>query len=424
LPKLGKSVGDRAAPEPKGSFRFNLSELGGALGDLGVLLPLAIALITLNHMNPTSVFLVVGLAYILAGLVYRLPIPVQPLKAVAAIAIASGLSASVISAAGMIMAVILLLLAATGSINLISKLFPKPIIRGIQLGVSLLLLRAGLALASNQQVVIGGSEASVVVANLSIPVSVLLAAVLGGIFLSLRLKRLSASLVILGLGVVAGTFWGSANGLQSLQFGLSLPLVAMPSLENLSIALVVLVIPQIPLTLGNAVFACADTAKTYFGSLAKRVTPKALLTTMGTVNLGASLLGGMPVCHGSGGLTAHHRMGARTGGAAIMVGIPFLALALFVDGNILPIISLIPYSALGILVIFTGVQHALLVRDLKDRGEILIAFVVGIIGMATTNLSLGLVSGLGLYLALNLLRKRSRRSGSRGQIIIADDTAA
>ena len=96
------------------SFRFNLHELGGAVGDLGVLLPLTIALITLNHMNATSVFLVVGLAYIASGLFYRLPVPVQPLKAVAAIAIAGGLSASVISASGLLMAVFLLLMAGTG----------------------------------------------------------------------------------------------------------------------------------------------------------------------------------------------------------------------------------------------------------------------------------------------------------------------
>lgn len=413
--KLGKLIGDRALPAPDKSFRFNVTELGGALGDLGVLLPLTIALITLNHMNPTSVFLVVGLAYIVAGFFFRLPIPVQPLKAVAAIAIASGLSAGVISAAGMIMAAILLLLAVTGAINVIAKLFPKAIIRGIQLGVGLLLLKAGFVLVTSQQVVIGGGEESVAVANLSVPISLLLAAFLGGVFFFfLRFKKLPASLVILGLGVMVGAFWGSINGMQSLQLGLSLPIVAMPSLGNLSLALVLLVIPQLPLTLGNAVFATADTAKTYFGSRAKKVTPRALLTSMGTVNLGASLVGGMPICHGSGGLTAHYRLGARTGGAALMVGIPFLALALFVDGNILPIISLIPYSALGVLVIFVGVQHALLAKDLKNRGEILVAFAVGIIGMITANLSLGLLAGLSLYLAMKTLDRIVRHHRTRG----------
>src|SRR3972149_2888680 len=105
--KSGESQGALALNRP---FRFNLFELGGALGDLGTLLPLTVALITFNQMSATSVFLMVGLAYILSGLFYRLPMPVQPLKAVAAIAIANGLSASVISASGVIMAALLLLL--------------------------------------------------------------------------------------------------------------------------------------------------------------------------------------------------------------------------------------------------------------------------------------------------------------------------
>ncbi|MBI2328492.1 MAG: sulfate permease, partial [Chloroflexi bacterium] len=342
-------------------FRFNLHELGGALGDLGVLLPLTVALITLNRMNATSVFLMVGLAYIIAGVFYRLPVPVQPLKAVAAIAIAGGLSPSIISASGLVMAIFLLLLAGTGAISLIAKLFPRVIIRGIQLGVGLILVKTGLLLVSKKQVIIGGNDGLTNLVNLSIPTGWLIALVLGVVFiLFLRSKRLPASLALLALGIPVGMFWGSFLGLPGLRFGLSLPTIAIPSLSDLYSALVLLVIPQIPLTMGNAVFAMADTAKAYFGPQAQRVTPKALLTTMGVVNLGASLLGGMPICHGSGGLTAHFRLGARTGGAALLIGVPLVAMALFLDGNVLPILSLVPYAVLGVLVVFVGVQHALL----------------------------------------------------------------
>lgn len=395
------------------SFRFNLQELGGAVGDLGVLLPLTIALITLNHMNATSVFLVVGLAYIASGLFYRLPVPVQPLKAVAAIAIAGGLSASVISASGLLMAVFLLLMAGTGAINHVAKLFPKTIIRGIQLGVGLILLKTGLLLVSNKQVIIGGDDGLTTLINLSIPTGLLIAMVLGAIFiLFLRSKRLPASLALLSVGVLVGIFWGSLLGLPSLRFGLSLPAVAIPSLADLSSALVLLVIPQIPLTLGNAVFGMADTAKAYFGTKAKRVTPKALLTTMGVVNLGAGLLGGMPICHGSGGLTAHFRLGARTGGAAIMIGVPFLAIAILLDGNVVPIFALIPYAVLGVLVVFVGVQHSLLVRDLRGKKEFIVALAVAIPGLLTANLAIGLASGICLHLILITL-SRSRPAWSQ-----------
>ena len=388
------------------SFRFNLHELGGAVGDLGVLLPLTIALITLNHMNATSVFLVVGLAYIVAGLFYRLPMPVQPLKAVAAIAIAGGLSPGVISASGLLMAVFLLLMAGTGAINHVAKLFPKAIIRGIQLGVGLILLKTGLLLVSNKQVIIGGENGLTTLINLSIPTGWLIALVLGTVFiLFLRSKRLPASLVLLSVGLIVGIFWGSFLGLPSLRFGLSLPTVVVPTITDLSAALVLLVIPQIPLTLGNAVFGMADTAKAYFGPQAKRVTPKALLTTMGVVNLGAGLLGGMPICHGSGGLTAHFRLGARTGGAAILIGVPFLAMAIFLDGNVVPIFALIPYAVLGVLVVFVGVQHSLLVRDLRGKREILVAFAVAIPGLLTANLAIGLASGICLHLIISTLAR-------------------
>jgi SulP family sulfate permease len=391
-----------------GSFAFNLRELGGALGDLGVLLPLTVALITVNHMNATSVFLFVGLAYIIAGVFYRLPMPVQPLKAVAAIAIAGGLSSSVISASGLVMAAFLLLMAATGAVRQVARLFPKVIIRGVQLGVGLILVKTGLSLVSKKEVVIGGNDGLTSLANVSIPMGWLIALVLGVIFiLFLRSKKLPASLVLLAIGIPVGMFWGSFLGLPSLHFGLSLPTVSIPSLADLSVALVLLVIPQIPLTMGNAVFATVDTAKAYFGPQARKVTPKALLTTMGVVNLGASLLGGMPICHGSGGLTAHYRLGARTGGAALLIGIPFVAMALFLDGNVLPILSLVPYAVLGVLVAFVGIQHSLLVRELRSKREILVALAVAIPGLATANLAIGLASGICLHLILmTLLRSR------------------
>jgi SulP family sulfate permease len=390
------------------SFRFNLHELGGALGDLGILLPLTVALITLNHMNATSVFLVVGLAYIVAGVFYRLPMPVQPLKAVAAISIAAGLSPSVISASGLLMAAFLLMLAGTGAIRHVAKLFPKAIIRGIQLGVGLILLKTGLLLVTKKQVIIGGTDGLTTMVNLSIPTGLLIALALGAIFvLFLRSKRLPASLALLAIGVAVGIFWGSFLGLPSLRFGLSLPALAIPSMADLSAALVLLVVPQIPLTLGNAVFAMRDTAKTYFGPQAKRVTPKALLTTMGVMNLGAGLFGGMPICHGSGGMTAHFRLGARTGGAALLIGIPFLAMAIFLDGNILPLLSLVPYAVLGVLVIFVGVQHSLLVKDLKGKSEILVALAVAVSGLITANLAIGLASGVCLHWLLIFI-SRSR----------------
>src|SRR5512137_2406440 len=82
-------------------------DIAGAFGDIGILFPIAIALISLNHLNPTAVFLTAGTAYILAGAYFKIPIAVQPFKAVAAIALALQLSPSSIASAGLLMGVLL-----------------------------------------------------------------------------------------------------------------------------------------------------------------------------------------------------------------------------------------------------------------------------------------------------------------------------
>jgi len=121
-------------------------EFAGALGDLGTFVYIFISLVAINGINPTLTLLLIGLLYIFCGFYYNLPIPVQPLKAIAAIAIASGLNAFVISAAGILMGIILLLLAITGFINFLVRIFSRPIVRGIQLGVGLMLIRTLWAL--------------------------------------------------------------------------------------------------------------------------------------------------------------------------------------------------------------------------------------------------------------------------------------
>ena len=389
-----------APPRP---LRFGLSEFGGALGDLGTLLPLAAALITVNGMEATGVFLTVGLAYIVAGLYFRLPIPVQPLKAVAAIAIATGLSGGVVSAAGPILGIVLLALAASGLAPALGRLFARPVVRGIQLGLGLLLIQTGLLLAARPQLVPAGGESVVKLGEVALPLGLPVAALVGFV-LSRRsgIGRVPSTLAALGLGVVVSLFGGAFDGLSSLRLGVVLPALALPTTHDLGIAAVLLVVPQIPLTLANSVVATKRTAEDHFGLDAKRVTYRSLLTSMGLLNLLAGLIGGLPVCHGSGGLTAHYRFGARTGGSSLMIGGLLIALAVFVDGNVVPLLALIPYPVLGALLVFTGVQHGLLARDVRGVQEVAVAGAVAVVGFATGNLALGFGLGLALEAVLRL----------------------
>lgn len=393
-------------------FRLTWGEVSGALGDLGVLLPLAAALITVNGLSATGVFFGVGLAYILTGLVYRLPLPVQPLKAVAAIAIAQGLPAGAVTAAGWWMGLLFLILAATGAARYLGRLFTRPIIRGIQLGLGLLLMRSGVLLALRRELIPGGAEQVVRLASRPVPLGWLLAAAALILLVYGVYRKGPVSLIVFTFGAFVSLVWGgAADGLGQVRLGLALPRITPPLLPDLWSALVLLVIPQIPLSLGNAVFATADTARAYFGRDARRVTPRALLTTIGISQVIAALFGGAPVCHGSGGLTAHYKLGARTGAAPVLMGILCLALALFVDGNILPILALIPHPVLGALLAFVGVQHGLLARHVRGWEETFVVIVTGATGFATTNLALGLAVGMGAQQCSRVLRLLRPRHG-------------
>lgn len=375
---------------------FSVAEVSGAFGDLATLAPLLVALVTLNHLNPTGVFLVVGLAYVLNGLYYGLPVPVQPLKAASATAIALGLSASVVSGAGWLMGFVLLALAATRLIEPLRRLFARPIVRGIQLSLGLLLVRSAWRLISGPSLFSGVSELPTAWS----PSTVHLALVGGAaalLLVGLLWRRLPTALLVLGFGLGAAVVLGIPSVAGELRWGFRPPALVWPSLSDFASAALLLVVPQLPLTLGNAVVATADTAERYFGPQARRVQPKALLTTMGVSNLLAGLLGGMPICHGSGGLTAHVRFGARSGAAPLLIGGLCLATALLLDGGVLPLLALFPLPVLGVLLLYVGVQHGLLAADLRRPADWAVAVGIAVVSLAASNLALGFGVGAAAY---------------------------
>ncbi len=377
-----------------GAHKFDRGELAGSLADMGTLIPIMVGLIVICGLNATSVLLIIGLAYIMAGLYYRLPIPVQPLKAMGALAIGMGLSGATISAGAIWMGAILLILSCFNLLDFLSKLFTKPIIRGIQFGLGLILMKKALEFMA-------GDGLNGILIGLS------------GLAIILLLgsnKRFPASLAVILLGLLVAPFLQSVNRVN-LDISAQIPRVAFPAWEQFPLALVLLVIPQLPLTLGNAIMATRETADQYFKEKAKRVTPRALSRTMGLANILAGFLGGMPICHGSGGLTAHYRFGARTGGANLIIGSFFLAGALFFTRPALIFFSLLPLSLLGVLLFWVGLQHSRLISDLKERTDVSLAILIGAVSILTSNLALGFATGILLrYLVLAFQSLRARRS--------------
>ena len=294
-------------------YRFDRMELAGSLGDLGTLLPLGVGMIVLNGMHATNVLVAVGLFYILAGLYFGVPIAVQPMKVIGAYAIATGMSPHQIVSSGLWMGVLVLFLGVTGLIGIIHKYTPRSAIRGVQLALGVVLLTKGVEL-------IVAEDPSLAVQTIrAVNTGILLGA--AGVVLTLLLldnRKVPAALVLIALGILTGLLIGKPLDPDTFAFRVNLPKplpYGWPSWDDLVWVLPVVVLPQLPMTVGNAILSNTDLTHEYFGEKAYRVTNRSASVSQGLANLISSFLGGIPMCHGAGGLAAHYRFGARTGGA-------------------------------------------------------------------------------------------------------------
>ena len=153
------------------------------------------------------------------------------------------------------------------------------------------------------------------------------------------------------------------------------------------------------MTLGNAVIAYADLSKDYFKEDSVKVTYKSACISMAAANSVCFLFGGMPLCHGAGGLAGHYRFGARTAGSNLIIGGIFIILAVFLGAHALSVVYLMPMSVLGVLLVFAGSQLALTLIDLNERKDLFVSLVMLGITLAS-NLAVGFVVGFALAYAL------------------------
>ena len=307
-----------------------LGDLTGAIADLGIFIPLAASLVLVNGMSAGMVLVAAGVLLIAAGARFGIPFPVQPLKALTAVAVARRLPPEMIAAAGLTIGFVLLIVSARGTADRIARLFSVTIVRALQGGVGLLLLVTAFNLAVNPPDVFG----------------------------------------------------------EALPAGTSLMALQLPSLPPLGMvlpALTLLVLPQLPLTFGNAVVAVSDVAHRSYGARAAAVTPTAVCRTAGLGNIVSALVGGMPMCHGSSGLTAHYRLGARTAAMNYGLGAAFIGLGIAFGDQAPAVLGQVPPLILAALLAYAGLRHALLVSDLRAV-RLAIAVVAAIAGALLSNL--------------------------------------
>jgi len=364
------------------SFEFNLRELSGSMGDFGTLFPLSIGYIVVCSLNPAGFLVMMGIANIVTGLVYRLPMPIEPMKVLAVAAIAQHWSASMVYASGFAMGVIWLIFALTGVMGWVAKITPISVIRGIQVSLGVILAIEAIKMLSTWWT-LGG-------------ISIL-------IVLVLRQNRYApAAIVLMILGLAIMLINGKFQ--QVGHIGFCLPILTSFHLEEIWQTLLLAGFAQIPLTATNAVIATSSLIKTYWPD--NPVSEKQLSLNMSIMNLIFPFFGGMPLCHGSGGLAGQYYFGARTGGTNIIEGVIEISMGLFMATSIASLFALFPTTIIGAMMFLVGIELTKFAKDIRLSKE-LIPMSVTIIVSLVTNMAYGFLSGLIVYwINQNFFRKR------------------
>ncbi|MDD3652567.1 MAG: putative sulfate/molybdate transporter [Desulfotomaculaceae bacterium] len=365
--------------------RFDRFEWAGAFGDLGTLIPFVTGYITIMHMDPQGVLFMFGMLMIGSGLYYRTPISVQPMKAIggAAIAQAATITPGMVWGAGIFTGLLWLALGLTGTLKIISKIITKPVSKGIVMGLGLLFMMEGIRMM----------RPDFILAVIALVIA----------FTLLNNKRFPVMFILVIFGVTIALLRdpGLGHELSAIRWHLSLPNFTLGQItwtEFITGALI-LGIPQAPLTLGNSVIATVEENNRLFPE--RPVTEKKIATSLGLLNLVSPLFGGIPVCHGAGGMAGHIRFGARTGGALIILGTLLLVTALFFSNSVVLIFKIFPASILGVILFIAGLELAVSTRDIEKEKTCYFTFMVTA-GFSIWNIGAGFVAGL----AVQELQKR------------------
>ncbi|HQY34463.1 MAG TPA: molybdate transporter family protein [Actinotalea sp.] len=369
-------------------------EASASVADLGVLVPIAVALIVGNGLSATAVLLPAGLTYLAAAWLYRVPVAVQPLKAFGAVAIAAGAGVETIAAGALLMGVVFLALGGTGVLDRLARVFPVAVTRGVQLAVGLTFARIAWGLVTDPPAAFEATLAPALALAVMVGLTVVLLRWPGRLVLVVvAAGMVVAAVVTRGAGAPV---WGPSA-------------VALPHIDlaTLAAAATLLVLPQVPLTLTNSCLAPADAARAYFGPRAAAVTPSRLALSLGAANVLVGAVGGMPLCHGAGGMSAHHSFGGRTGRTPALIGGALVVGAVAGGAGLATLLSGFPLPLLAALLVVAGLTHVLLLRDLRGATSWSIAVGVGVLGFAT-NLGWAVLAGLVAHVAVARLRRGER----------------
>ncbi|MFX0029413.1 MAG: putative sulfate/molybdate transporter [Candidatus Hermodarchaeota archaeon] len=361
--------------------KFSLREFGGAFGDWGTLIPFIIGYISIVGLNPAGIFLTLGMTNIILGIKFNLPLPVQPQKTIGTVAISERWKPNMVISTGFGTGVIWLILGLSKKLNKIVQKVPTITVRGIQLGLALILGWTGILLFK-ENIFLGF-------------ISILIILVL------IRNKPIPSAIILTILGILILIFSRTIM-ISDIVFGLPSFSFEFPTWDNFILGMIFAGIAQLFLTLTNVMIATVVLIKDLFPERADLIDANSLAFNMGIMNLVSPFFTGMPTCHGSGGLMAQYAFGARTGGSMILEGIMELFLGLFFSKILFLLFTEFPLAILGAMLIYTAyLLGRVACKDFSVKKIPII--LISAIFCYFLNITIGFFIGLFLYLIFKKL---------------------
>ncbi|KAE8680795.1 Molybdate transporter 2 [Hibiscus syriacus] len=412
------------------------SEISGAVGDLGTFIPIVLTLTLVSHLDLSTTLIFTAFYNIITGLLFQIPMPVQPMKSIAAVAVSETphLTTSQIATAGASTAAVLLLLGVTGLMSTLYRILPLPVVRGVQLSQGLSFAFSAIKyIRYNQDFVASKSttpRAWLGLDGLVLALSSLLFLV---IFTgsgdhndgnesdddehprrrnskrSRIMGSIPSALIVFLLGLVL-CFIRDPSIFGDLKFGPSKIGVLSITWNDWKVGFLKGAVPQIPLSVLNSVIAVCKLSGDLFPGRTELSAAK-VSASVGAMNLVGCWFGAMPVCHGAGGLAGQYRFGARSGWSVVFLGIGKLLIGLVFGNSFVRILNQFPIGILGVLLLFAGIELAMASRDMNSKEESFVMLVCAAVSLTGSSAALGFVCGILLFLLLKLRKMECSGSG-------------
>lgn len=363
--------------------KYNRMEFAGAFGDLGTFIPFVVGYITINKMDPLGILLSFGLFKIFAGLYFKTPMPIQPMKAIGGTAIANPelITHGMIWGSGIFTGLLWLIMGISGAIDIFARIAKKPVVIGIMLGLGFSFIYDGIKMIAVE------------------PIIGIIGAVIT--FLFLTNTRFPAMLLLLLFGIAVSFIQNPELFSELMKTGVHLRLPEFGVLnidrEGIINGIWMLGLPQIPLTLGNAIIAITAENNRLFPN--KKVKERTIAIDHGFMNIFSTAIGGVPLCHGAGGMAGHVRFGAKTGGALVILGVLLVIISLFFSDSVAVLFKIFPAGILGVILCFAGLELASVAKGIGwEREDAYVMLATA--GISLWNIGVGFLVGLILYYAI------------------------